>query len=88
MAKPDLPTIDREQFDAALGKIESSQRAAALRLFDVDDRTARRWIAGDLPIPRSVTVALAVMIKHKVSAAEAIEIADAFAASFAKGRRK
>lgn len=41
-----------------------SQLAAA-RLFHVDGRTVRRWIAGEQAVPHAVAIALRMMIKHR-----------------------
>lgn len=44
-------------FRAALSAAGLSQRAAAAAL-DINERTVRRYAAGDLPTPRVVTLAL------------------------------
>lgn len=36
------------------------------RLMDVDDRRARRWLSGDLPIPRAVEIALTELTPAKL----------------------
>ncbi|MDP2322589.1 MAG: helix-turn-helix domain-containing protein [Gammaproteobacteria bacterium] len=45
------------QLRAALTKAGLSQRGAA-RLLGIDERTMRRYCAGDLPVPRVVELAL------------------------------
>lgn len=36
------------------------------RLMDVDDRRARRWLSGVLPIPRAVAIALTELTPAKL----------------------
>ena len=45
------------QLRAALGRLGLSQRAAA-RLLDIDERTMRKYVAGDLIIPEMLVWAL------------------------------
>jgi len=52
-----------------------SQNALA-RFLQVDPRTVRRWALDELPVPISVTLALELMIKFKVSPERAYAIAD------------
>jgi hypothetical protein len=88
MAPIELPRLTAEQLAAALDKIEASQRGAARRLFGVDVRTVQRWIAGELDIPPAVALALALMIEHNLTAAEAEVIAAEFVATFGKRTRR
>lgn len=60
------PTEYRE----AIESLGLSQVGAA-RLFGVDPRTSRRWALGELPVPRAVELALKLMLKHGVTAADA-----------------
>lgn len=53
------------QFRAALNRLGLTQVGAA-RLFDVDGRTARRWIAGDLPVPTAVAVLINLLLSGKI----------------------
>ena len=46
-----------KQLRAALASIDLSQRAAA-RLLDINDRTMRKYVAGDLVIPELLVWAL------------------------------
>jgi aminoglycoside phosphotransferase len=46
------------QLKKVLAKAALSQRGAA-KLLEINERTMRRYIAGDLPIPRVVEYALA-----------------------------
>lgn len=51
------------EFLGSLKLLSLSQMGAA-RLFKVDGRTVRRWVAGEQPIPEAVAIALRLMIKH------------------------
>jgi hypothetical protein len=62
------------QYVATLKRLGLTQVGAA-RLFGVDPRTSRRWVAGDLVIPRSVALALRLMVKHSVDLDEAEKLA-------------
>lgn len=46
---------------AALAVLELTQGGLA-RLVDVNPRTVRRWVAGDLPVPRAEAILLALML--------------------------
>jgi hypothetical protein len=46
-----------KQLRAALARMELSQRAAA-RLLHIDERTMRKYVAGDLAIPEMLVWAL------------------------------
>jgi hypothetical protein len=46
-----------KQLRAALARLGLSQRAAA-RLLDIDERTMRKYVAGDLVIPEMLVWAL------------------------------
>jgi hypothetical protein len=46
-----------KQLRAALARMALSQRAAA-RLLDIDERTMRKYVAGDLVIPEMLVWAL------------------------------
>ncbi len=48
---------DADQLRAQLEKSGLSQRGAAREL-DIDERTMRRYVAGELPVPRVVDYAL------------------------------
>ncbi len=62
------------QYQASLNRLGLSQVGAA-RLFGVDPRTSRRWVAGDLVIPRAVALALRLMVAHGVGLEEAERLA-------------
>jgi hypothetical protein len=57
-----------DELRRALDQMGLSQVGAAC-LFGVNDRTVRRWIKGDQPIPRLVEIVLWLMIKYKVKPA-------------------
>jgi DNA-binding transcriptional regulator YiaG len=48
------------QLRAILDRLGLSQVGAA-RFLDVDDRTVRRWIAGDIAVPRPVEMLLRLL---------------------------
>lgn len=54
------------QYKAAIERLSLSQRAAGAFL-GVDERTSRRWIAGDAAVPESVAKLLRLMIRLKLS---------------------
>jgi hypothetical protein len=66
--------VTPHQYQAALDRLGLSQVGAA-ELFGVDPRTSRRWVAGDLVIPRAVALALRLMMKHGVTLDEADRLA-------------
>ncbi len=53
------------QYAAAIDRLGLSQRAAG-RFLGVDERTSRRWIAGDAAIPESVAKLLRLMTRLKL----------------------
>lgn len=55
-----------KQYADAIERLGLSQRAAG-RFLGVDERTSRKWIAGDARIPESVALLLRLMIKLKLS---------------------
>jgi DNA-binding transcriptional regulator YiaG len=57
-----------DELRKALDQMGLSQVRAAC-LFGVNDRTVRRWIKGDQPVPRLVEIVLWLMIKYKVKPA-------------------
>ncbi len=52
-----------KQLKSAIAAIGYSQREMAAKL-DIDERTMRRYIAGDLPIPRVVALAIELISEH------------------------
>lgn len=57
--------MEPEAFRAALLAFNLTQQGCG-RLFDVDERTVRRWATGAAPIPRSVAIAFALMLRFGV----------------------
>jgi DNA-binding transcriptional regulator YiaG len=53
------------QLQRALDQLDLSQRRAA-RFLKVDERTVRKWIAGDARIPEAVAKLLRLMIQLKI----------------------
>jgi DNA-binding transcriptional regulator YiaG len=51
-----------KQYAAAIERVGLSQRGAAAFL-GVDERSSRRWIAGDAPIPESAAKLLRLMVR-------------------------
>jgi DNA-binding transcriptional regulator YiaG len=58
--------MTHEQFRSAIEELGLSQVAVA-RLLGVNDRTARRWAAGDLDIPQPVEIVLSLMIEYEIT---------------------
>jgi hypothetical protein len=54
------------EYRDAIARLNLSQVGAA-QLFGVNQRTSRRWIADEAPIPTSVALLLKIMIKHRLS---------------------
>ena len=63
-----------DDFRHCLARVGLSQVGAA-RLFAVNDRTARRWAAGEQDIPAAVVLCLLMMQKYRVSPAAAERLA-------------
>jgi len=53
------------EYGKALKALRLSQLGAA-RLLGVNGRTSRRWIAGEVPIPRSAALVLLMMVKWRL----------------------
>lgn len=54
-----------KQYADAIDRLGLSQRAAG-RFLGADERTSRRWIAGDSAVPESVAKLLRLMIRLKI----------------------
>jgi hypothetical protein len=54
-----------DQYRIAIAALGLSQVSAA-KLFDAGPRTSRRWASGESPVPRSVEIALLLMMRFKV----------------------
>jgi hypothetical protein len=61
----DQPAMTPDQARAHLARLKLTQ-GDFQRLMDVDDRRARRWLSGDLPIPRAVEIALTELTPAKL----------------------
>jgi hypothetical protein len=57
--------VNPTEFRAALETLRLPVTGAA-RLFNVNERTARRWASGEQDVPRAVQIALGLMIRFKV----------------------
>lgn len=62
--------MTQKELKAALKALGLTQMGAA-RLFSVDGRTVRKWVAGDAPIPGSVALCLNLMIHYGVTVSDA-----------------
>lgn len=56
-----------KQFRSALDRLGLSQLGAG-RMFGTGERTPRRWISGDTPIPDTVAALLNLMLAGKITA--------------------
>ncbi len=54
-----------KQYADAIEKLGLSQRGAG-RFLGVDERTSRKWIAGDARIPESAAKLLRLMVRLKI----------------------
>ena len=55
-----------KQYAAVIEKIGLSQRGAG-KFLGVDERTSRKWVAGDARIPQAVGMLLRLMVKLKLN---------------------
>jgi hypothetical protein len=82
--------VNAKQLVALLRDIDLSQRAAARRL-DINERTMRKYVAGDAPVPRTVELALVrlrIDQEHEMLLAEMDAARGAMSAPFAQTNRK
>lgn len=54
-----------KQYAEAIERLRLSQRGAG-KFLGVDERTSRKWIAGDARIPESVALLLRLMVRLKL----------------------
>ena len=54
-----------KQYAEAIERVGLSQRAAG-KFLGVDERTSRKWVAGDNRVPESVAMLLRLMIRLKL----------------------
>ncbi len=66
-------SMTANQYRAAIANLGLSQVGAA-RFFEVGDRTSRRWISGEYPIPPAVDYCLRLMIKHNVKPSDLAKV--------------
>jgi len=62
------------EYRAALSALHLNRRSAG-HFLGVDERTSRRWAAGDTEVPHAIAVLLRVMIAFGISPRIAREIA-------------
>ena len=55
-----------KQYTDAIERLGLSQRSAA-KFLGVDERTSRRWVAGDAAIPEAAAKLLRLMVRLKIS---------------------
>jgi DNA-binding transcriptional regulator YiaG len=65
-----LRQVTQKELKTALSALGLTQMGAA-RLFSVDGRTVRKWVAGDAPIPGAVALCLNLMIRYGVTLGDA-----------------
>lgn len=63
------------EYRDALAALSLSQVRAA-SLFGVDARTSRRWALGEAAVPRMVALVLRLMLRHGVTADEAMKLGE------------
>lgn len=63
-----------EEYDFAIATLGLTQVKAA-ELFDVNDRTSRRWIRGEVAIPDHIESMLRIMVHGKIDPMNAVDIA-------------
>ena len=57
--------MTKREYSAAIDELGLSQVGAA-EFLRIGDRTSRRWIAGDSPIPHAVRLLLTLMVDRKI----------------------
>lgn len=57
-----MTTQEYNEARAALGLT----MVGAARLFEVNERTGRRWASGEQDIPKAVEIALRLMVRYRV----------------------
>ena len=61
----------KNNYRTAIAEVGLTPTSAA-RFFRVNERLARRWASGDLPIPYSVELSLNLMIRLKLTALDVV----------------
>jgi DNA-binding XRE family transcriptional regulator len=59
--------MTHQQLEAAIAQLGDTQTSLA-RSLDISDRTMRRYLAGDAPIPRVVDLAIAHLLNLRAAA--------------------
>jgi hypothetical protein len=62
-----------ERYAEVIAKLGLSQVAAA-EFLGYDPRTSRRWISGELPVPKVVAMLLELMVKTKFDPARVVKL--------------
>ena len=68
---PTVTVMTKDDYRAAIAAIGLTPTSAA-RFFRVNERLARRWASGELPIPYSVELSLRLMIQLELTALDVI----------------
>jgi hypothetical protein len=63
--------MTKDDYRAAIAGVGLTPTSAA-RFFRVNERLARRWAKGDLPIPYSVRLSLKLMIRLELTAIDVV----------------
>jgi hypothetical protein len=58
--------VTPKQYAEAITRLGLSQRSAG-KFLGVDERTSRKWVAGDSRIPESVALLLRLMVRLKLT---------------------
>jgi hypothetical protein len=63
-----------DQYRKAYDRLGLTQVGVA-RFLGYDERTSRRWAAGDLPIPKHVEILLRIMLAYEIRPEDALKLA-------------
>jgi hypothetical protein len=63
------------ELERALWTLDITQQKAA-RLLGHDERTMRRWVAGESAIPSTVAILVRLLIAGKITAADVVKARD------------
>jgi hypothetical protein len=78
---------DRTDYQTALDALQISQRSAA-HLLRRDERTSRRWAAGDLAPPHDVMLVLMLMYHHGLTPEKVDDIEERVSRKWFKKRKR
>lgn len=59
-----------EQFKAAIYALGFERQSDCAELIGCQPRTVRKWISGELPVPRHIALLVRLMIKYQVKPEE------------------